>query len=185
MRIRLILLLLLFCKLFQFSGELLDSLIYGKLAVHRRDQEITDWRESRATDTKDRERWFKIDIPGSLSAVFVVWCHLLVGLTLLNRKIGWDMPAACPGHLFNHIGNEFQSRSDFLWCRRSFLIVRYRQLMRIRPGFLIVEKLWKCCNAVIKREFAPFFRSTMVGTSQLPLIMKTARPAENNATMDE
>src|SRR5260370_14763361 len=72
LRIRRILLLLLLRKLFQFSGELLDSLINGKLSVNGRDQKIADRLKSGTTDTKDWKRWFKIDVLGRLRTVLVV-----------------------------------------------------------------------------------------------------------------
>src|SRR5438876_4544608 len=105
---RLILLLLLLCKLFQFCGELFDSLIHRELSVDGRNKKVADRRESWATNTEDREGRLKIDVLGGLSTVFVVRHHLLVRFALLNREIRRDMPASRPSHVFDHIGNELQ-----------------------------------------------------------------------------
>ncbi len=68
----------------------------------------------------------KIGIPGSkttffgrASAILVVRRHLLVGFTLLNREIGRNVTATCPGHLLNDVGDKLQRRRDFLrrWWR--------------------------------------------------------------------
>src|SRR5260221_740027 len=68
------------------------------------------------------------------------------------------MAAAGPRHLLYDVRNKFQSGCDFLRRRWILLIIRYRQLMRVRPGVDLVKELRKCLNSILECQLFALFQ---------------------------